>query len=145
MKCSDFRFYLKACNKCGESKPFSAFPLDKRQVDGRSGQCRECCSKAALNVYHTNEARKNSIIKNGVDRQRKNKVKAIEYLGGKCEDCGIVGHPSIYDFHHLNPEEKEHTPNKLRGRSWEVQLKEINKCILLCSNCHRLRHYKEIV
>lgn len=47
------------------------------------------------------------------------------------------------DFHHRDPSEKEFDWNKLRKRSWESIAFELDKCDLLCSNCHRESHYDE--
>ena len=72
--------------------------------------------------------------------RRQRKLEAIEYLGGKCLDCGGEFHSSVYDFHHLNPNEKEFKPSALFGNKFETLKKELDKCVLLCSNCHRIRH-----
>jgi hypothetical protein len=47
------------------------------------------------------------------------------------------------DFHHINPEEKSYDIKSLMGRKWETVRSEIDKCILLCSNCHREEHWNE--
>jgi 5-methylcytosine-specific restriction endonuclease McrA len=79
------------------------------------------------------------------ERRVKHKLKAIEYLGGKCAHCGIVSeHRGIYDFHHIDSSEKEADPGSLMHYSWERIKKELDRCILLCSNCHRIEHGKEI-
>lgn len=75
------------------------------------------------------------------ERTLANKIKAIEYLGGQCKQCGGVFHPSVYDFHHRNPKEKEIGISVIKGRKWENIQTELDKCDLLCSNCHREIHY----
>ena len=78
------------------------------------------------------------------ERRVKNKLKAIDYLGGKCSHCGIVSeHRGIYDFHHLDTKEKEADPGSLMHYSWARIQKELDKCILLCANCHRIEHEKD--
>lgn len=69
------------------------------------------------------------------------KTKAIEYLGGKCEICGYDKNISALDFHHRNPEEKEISVSSLYQYSWERMKEELDKCQLLCANCHRELHY----
>ena len=69
------------------------------------------------------------------------KIKAIEYLGGKCMKCGGEFQPCVFDFHHRNPAEKEHKIGTLCSRSWENIVKELDKCDLLCANCHRIEHH----
>jgi predicted HNH restriction endonuclease len=81
------------------------------------------------------------VISRDRERQRALKLRMIEYKGGKCEDCGGTFHPASYDFHHVNPDEKEFSFN--RNMSWKKAVKELDKCVLLCSNCHRVRHYKD--
>lgn len=76
-------------------------------------------------------------------RALKRKKEAIELKGGKCEKCGYNSHIAALDFHHLNPNEKE---LKLDSRNFsnnnlEKIFKELKKCILLCSNCHREEHH----
>lgn len=78
-----------------------------------------------------------SVIRN------KNKQTAIEYLGGKCNDCGQVFPHYVYDFHHIEQDLKSANLNKLLNCSLEKVLDEIKNCVLLCANCHRIRHKGE--
>lgn len=74
--------------------------------------------------------------------QKRNKLRAIEYLGGKCSLCGYSKCSAALDFHHLEPLLKEHDPSHVvRCWSWEKAKSELDKCILVCSNCHREIHY----
>jgi hypothetical protein len=71
-------------------------------------------------------------------RRRVIKLKAIKYKGGKCICCGYNQHPGVLDFHHLDQSTKEFGIGT-RGytRSWEKIKAELDKCILVCANCHR--------
>jgi len=74
------------------------------------------------------------------ERTKDIKRKCIEYKGGVCEDCGYdKDFPAVYDFHHING--KDFTISKFSNRSFEKLKTELDKCILLCSNCHRIRHF----
>lgn len=76
-------------------------------------------------------------------RRKKVKLKAIEYKGGKCLHCGYCKCPDVFEFHHLNPAEKDFAISKNgHSRSWERVKNELDKCIILCSNCHRELHAK---
>ena len=80
-------------------------------------------------------------IKRWIER----KIDALEYKGNECEDCNLLATREnyvVFDFHHLDPSTKEVSWQKLRLRSWTSIQEELDKCVLLCSNCHRLRHYK---
>jgi hypothetical protein len=57
-----------------------------------------------------------------------------------CERCGF-SHPAAIDFHHRNPNEKDFCIGNSQGMSKEKILAELDKCIALCSNCHRIEHW----
>lgn len=77
------------------------------------------------------------------EHARKRKKEAIALLGGICAKCSGTFHPAAYDFHHIDPNEKEEGVAKLL-QSYAVDhpkvQQELEKCILLCSNCHREIH-----
>ena len=74
-----------------------------------------------------------------VNFRRKLKVKAVEYKGGQCEDCGYSKCIAALEFHHMDPNEKDFEINSIT-KSWVKIKQELNKCKLLCSNCHREEH-----
>src|SRR5271169_3015483 len=62
----------------------------------------------------------------------------------KCKNCP-ESHPACLEFHHRNPAEKEFNITQAwrLGYSWKRILKEIEKCDVLCANCHRKLHWKD--
>jgi len=80
------------------------------------------------------------------EHARKRKKEAIELMGGRCYNCQGIFHQAVYDFHHIDPKEKEAGIAKLL-QSYSVDhpkiQQELEKCILLCSNCHRTLHATE--
>ena len=73
-----------------------------------------------------------------IDFRRRVKIALVEAAGHKCAYCGLVDDPILYDFHHLNPEEKEFGIGSASNtHSREAYFREAKKCVLLCSNCHR--------
>lgn len=70
---------------------------------------------------------------------RKVKEKLIEYKGGRCQICGYNKCTSALEFHHLDPSQKDFTISG-NSRSFETLKPEVNKCILVCANCHREIH-----
>jgi len=68
------------------------------------------------------------------------KIRAINHLGGKCKKCG---NDNIFHltFHHKNQLEKEFNISDIKEHRWSTILKEIEKCELLCSNCHQEHHH----
>ncbi len=72
------------------------------------------------------------------------KQKALAYKGNKCEKCGYDKCARALEFHHLDSTEKEFgISQKGYTRPWGAIQKELDKCLLLCSNCHAEIHDKE--
>ena len=63
-----------------------------------------------------------------------------EYKGGKCVVCGYNKYIGALDFPHLDPEHKEVNIAKGSHLGFENIKLELDKCILICSNCHREFH-----
>lgn len=73
--------------------------------------------------------------------RRKSKEIGVQRLGGKCLKCGI-SKEYLLEFHHRNPEEKEDTLATIaKNYNFELYFSELEKCDLLCANCHREFHY----
>lgn len=85
--------------------------------------------------------RREYLIKAVADRRRKLRLKAVEYKGGKCIFCGYQRDTKALDFHHLDESKKSFGLSE-RGltRSWGKILEELDKCVLVCANCHREIH-----
>lgn len=77
-------------------------------------------------------------------RRDKIKLMAIEYKGGCCSRCKYNDCIAALEFHHLDPAQKEFGLS-VRGitRSWEKVKAELDKCVLVCANCHREIHAEE--
>lgn len=87
------------------------------------------CSIKCKNKYYVTQNRRNT------------KLKALDYKGGSCQRCGYNRCKEALDFHHLDPSVKEFGLSKNGNtRNWEKVKEEIDKCQLLCSNCHREKH-----
>lgn len=89
--------------------------------------------------YKCKECRKDAVI----DIRRRNKIKLVEYKGGKCERCGYDKCIDALEFHHLNPNEKDFGVSCGDTRSLEKLKVEADKCIMVCANCHREIHAEE--
>lgn len=69
------------------------------------------------------------------------KLKCVQHLGGKCESCGYNRCREALEFHHRNPSSKDFSISSAWiGRSWDAIERELDKCLLLCANCHREVH-----
>lgn len=98
---------------------------NKQAVDKPKGFCSSSC--------------KNNFA---VDKRRK-KIKelAVEYKGGKCKNCGYNKCIKALEFHHRDPTQKDFgiSAHGLT-KSWEKIKLELDKCDMLCSNCHKEEH-----
>lgn len=110
------------CPTCKQDKPTSAF-YDKTETRKQS-MCKSC-----FNTYC-------------MERWTKRKLWAIEYKGGKCNKCNHKFHYSVYEFHHRDPSLKEAVWTKIRLWSEKRMKEELDKCDLLCANCHRITHHE---
>ena len=81
--------------------------------------------------------RREELIKAVAKRRRKLKILAIEYKGGKCQICGYKKFQGALDLHHINGVKEFGIADKGYTRSWEKIRTELDKCILVCANCHR--------
>jgi len=118
----------KQCIKCNTIKDRSCFyKRPDRNNNKEHSYCKEC-----FNDYCQ-------------DRWKKKRLKAIDYKGGKCIDCGYNECIAALEFHHLDPKQKEFSWQKMRLKSEIVINKELDKCVLLCANCHRKRHYGDLL
>jgi hypothetical protein len=74
-----------------------------------------------------------------IERKKELKRKCVEYKGGVCESCGYNKCMAALEFHHKY--NKEFGISTIRITSWdknkEKLIKELDKCMLLCANCHR--------
>ena len=128
----------RKCNTCEEVKPLDNFPKHKGCAGGYRPRCKACS-------YIKQEEWRRANIKKVRERVNSSraelKTKAVEMLGSRCYDCDQRFPDCVFDFHHLNPEEKDVSVANIR--SWPRMEKEISKCVLLCANCHRIRHHNQ--
>lgn len=77
-----------------------------------------------------------------IDWRKRKKIELVEYKGGCCERCGYNKSTRALQFHHLDPNEKDFTISR-KSYSIERLKKEVDKCIMVCANCH-LEIHEEI-
>lgn len=80
----------------------------------------------------------------GVKKRINNlKKMGVEYKGGKCIKCGYNKSVWALEYHHRNPKEKDFAIGSKPSIGWEKLKKELDKCDLVCANCHREIHHNE--
>jgi len=84
-----------------------------------------------------------SKIKSKEDRL-KMKRRLVDYLGGKCIDCGYKAHLAALDFDHIDPKAKSFgLAQKMGYLDYLDLLEEVKKCVLRCANCHRIKTFSQ--
>lgn len=129
------------CKKCQQDKEESEFYWRNKEKGIRRTDCKVCCEAARDHThYYRNHEKYKALTRarNDVARARVRDF-VLEYLeGNPCTVCG-ESDPVVLEFHHRNSEEKEHNVSKLIKNGWVLQrLKdEIEKCDVVCANCHK--------
>jgi len=77
------------------------------------------------------------------EHRRKKKQWCLDYLGGECQVCGYKKCRAALTFHHRDPSEKEFSFNRYQKTSYKKLAIELEKCDLLCSNCHMEAHWPD--
>ena len=126
---------------CLECSPFGLHNTrDLNQIRNRSGLLCKSCKKTY--DYNKREGYSYDLCNSCLVRKRKNarKLWALQYLGGQCCVCGYNRCVNALDFHHLDSKQKKFTIGSNFTYSIENLKIELDKCVTLCSNCHREYH-----
>lgn len=108
------------CEQCG------------KKLQGRQRRyCSTACKNHSLQSYLLQQ-----------ERGLKRKIEIVESLGGKCSRCGYADNLAAFHFHHRDPKVKSFRLDlrAISNRKIEAVLLEVDKCILLCANCHAEYH-----
>jgi predicted HNH restriction endonuclease len=109
---------MKLCRKCGKTKDNSDFFIRKRN-GAPYGYCKVCVTVQTM------------------ERLKTYKEQAVAYLGGSCKMCGYNKYIGVLEFHHIDRFVKDSNYASMRNWSFDSKKGELDKCILLCANCHR--------
>ena len=114
---------LIQCNCCKKEKPYSDFYFSNGKLSQKV--CKDCVRSKQKIKYH-------------------NRQEELNFFKSQhpCQKCGCDKFYLI-DFHHLDPSKKDFSISENTNAKLETLMKEIDKCVSLCSNCHREFHYLE--
>jgi hypothetical protein len=129
---------MKICNICKQAKPLEDFYTRQRKTSVYySYCCKQCHSQQAKQNYKTNPSP-------AIERTRKRNKQILTKIRKEkdkpCADCGIKYPHYVMEFDHKGNKKLFGIANKT-GRKWETIKAEIDKCDVVCSNCHREREY----
>ena len=113
----------KICSKCGIEKPITQFYKHGFNSKGEQtyrSDCKECQRKYDL-------------------KRLNQRIELVNSQKNQCVKCGETDKSKLH-FHHIDPSKKEFTIGRMRNYSLEKIQQEIDKCIVLCANCHMTFH-----
>ena len=131
---------MKKCLKCNNDLPNIVVVDGKRHNICNRKFCLECSpfkkhNTKNLLVYELEQTKKIC-----PKCKTEKPIEAVDYLGGKCSICNYDKYIGALEFHHINPAEKDFTIAELKLSSFERIKNELDKCLLVCANCHREIH-----
>lgn len=131
----------KTCTKCKTAKPLTEFHKRKDAKDGLQFACKRCHIARVRKWQKDHPDR----VKEYAKTYTAGKVRLLQdwvaetkrTLGcSNCsEDC-----PDCLDLHHVNYDKDKSVAHLIVGKNVQRVVDEINKCCVLCSNCHRKHH-----
>lgn len=130
---------MRRCSRCGQSKPDIDFMWRRKALQQRDSYCRPC--RAAYKKEHY-AANKQRYIANAAIHNRRAAIRRtewlLEYFGANpCVVCGETD-PLVLEFDHVGDKKFTIAEHFLRA-SWAAIAAEIEKCEVVCANCHRRR------
>lgn len=132
---------IRICTKCKKELELeNNFSIKNKKKNWYQCWCKSC-SKIYKNQHYLNN--KETYLKKARKADDLFRIKWRKFKKTlKCEKCG-ENDQACLDFHHLNKKDKEYSIAQMviRRMSMNKIKKEIQKCIVLCSNCHRKEHY----
>lgn len=130
----------KICGKCKNNKLLSEFSFKSVKKGLRQSNCKECHQKYSKLHYNNNKSLYfKKAIRNNKKYSERNYLIISNAKSVGCKICKENCNACL-DFHHLNGKDKLDNIAHLNKYSVKYLQKEIKKCIVLCSNCHRKLH-----
>lgn len=124
----------KYCFKC----------IKPTQINQNTKRCYFCKKDLSIEAFYKKGTKLSSFCREcfnfyTVERQKERKKQAVKYKGSSCVKCGYNKCLSALCFHHRDPKQKEIGIHNIRS-GFEKMKKELDKCDLLCHNCHAEIH-----
>jgi hypothetical protein len=126
----------KTCSGCHVVKPAEEFNFKYRAKGIRHSYCRECGKRLTRSHY---QRKKRSYLKRNLRAYAERRQLVLEAKSRPCADCGVQYPYYVMDFDHRDGRLKEFSLNAVHRVTKRAILREIEKCDVVCSNCHRER------
>lgn len=132
----------KVCCKCRALKLVEEFNFRNRSAGVRHRYCRDCGKNYTRSHYQRN---KRQYIERTLRSHARNREYLHQFKSRPCADCGVQYPYYVMDFDHREGEEKLFEMNQVHLFSMGYIKREIEKCDVVCSNCHRERTYRRVM
>lgn len=132
---------MKTCSKCNVEKDGDEFRWQNKLKGIKSPWCKSCFSEYEKEKWKTSKSRRISNKEKREIRGDRNCEFIWNFLlTNPCMDCG-ESNPIVLDFDHKNPKEKFKNISDMRRSAYSLEKikEEIDKCEVVCANCHRIR------
>lgn len=135
---------MKQCNYCKEIKPLSEFSIKRKHKNQVNTKCKEC-NKLYQKEHYVNNKAYYKVKAKEYRKEIKDLYRSLKEENAKiCPICNLSLDYYKFDYHHVNEFEKIGNVSNLVRNSGKVKLlAEIDKCLLICVNCHREVHFKK--
>tara|TARA_R100000781_G_scaffold14941_2_gene12303 strand:+ start:1617 stop:2096 length:480 start_codon:yes stop_codon:yes gene_type:complete len=137
---------IKKCSYCEKYYKMSDFSWKLKRLNKRSNKCRQCTNEYSRKHYIKYKHKYKKRVKVNTEKYKKERRDLVyEFkLSNPCASCG-ESNPIVLEFHHLDPKEKRNDVSNMASHGYSAKSieKEIEKCIILCANCHRKKTAKQ--
>lgn len=133
----------KICSKCKQELEISQFRWRNKTQGTLHSQCKNC-EKQSDKIRYANSISRQNAVKTRSEQQKEENQNIVN-LRKSC-GCQKCGEKRLYlmEFHHINAEDKiNNIAHMIKSASKETLIAELDKCLVLCANCHREFHYLE--
>ena len=132
----ELRVEHKVCSKCGVNKPIAEYNFRHRAARIRHSYCKECGKRFTHSHYKRNK-------RQYLDRNARAYAKRVAFVrqmkSRPCADCGVQYPYYVMDFDHRDGTRKSFALNSVHRVKMSAIRQEIEKCDVVCANCHRER------
>jgi transposase-like protein len=126
---------FKVCCMCKNELSVDQFSSNTRRKDGLQSQCKKCHAEYRKQHYLNNRRK---YIDRSAEYRKRTRIAFFEWLKTKsCVDCSNSDF-RVLEFDHRQ-DKKFNISDKVGALTMDALMEEINKCDIVCANCHRIR------
>lgn len=130
----------KVCTKCSIRKPIEKFARNRSKGSGYNSWCK-LCQKPYKDRHYRRNKKAYYLRRDARILEMREWLTSLK-AGKPCTDCSKVFPPVCMDFDHIGQDKSFSIGNAIKNWGKQTILEEIDKCELVCANCHRIRTWK---